>query len=34
MNGRPGTPTVGQWSHYRRNEETIAALGQSLSIDI
>jgi len=25
---------VGQWSHYRCNEETIAALGQSLSIDV
>ncbi len=25
---------VGQWSHYRRNEEVIAALGESLSVDV
>ncbi len=25
---------VGQWSHYRRNEQVIAALGESLSIDV
>ena len=25
---------VGQWSHYRRNEEAIAALAQSVSVGV
>jgi ArsR family transcriptional regulator len=25
---------VGQWSHYRRNEETIAALGDKLKLEV
>lgn len=25
---------VGQWSHYRRNEETIEALGQKVAVSV
>jgi DNA-binding transcriptional ArsR family regulator len=25
---------IGQWSHYRRNEEAIAALGRTVALDV